>query len=75
MPNKVRLGSTIKVKDLIVETEHDYKIVAEPMKNIKRREFSCNSYFGKAMLGSKKGEIITVKSPAGAVDYQIIDII
>ncbi|WP_018249629.1 GreA/GreB family elongation factor [Orenia marismortui] len=74
MVDKVELGCKVKLKDLIIELEHDYRIVDENMQDIKNQNFSYKSPFGQAVLGARKGEIVEVKSEAGIIKYKVLDI-
>ena len=67
----VGLGTTVKVErnGAIVE----YKIVgsneADPFSNL----ISDISPVGKALMGAKKGAVVTVETPAGTVSMTLID--
>ena len=70
-PNSVRLGSTVKVVDLEFNEEESYQVVgsqeSDPMNGI----ISEESPFGKALIGAKEGDTVTVDAPSGAIVYTI----
>ncbi|HYG60121.1 MAG TPA: transcription elongation factor GreA [Symbiobacteriaceae bacterium] len=72
--DEVRLGSTIKLKDLEYGDILEYSVVgsveADPMK----QKISNESPVGKAILGKKKGTIVEVEAPAGNIKYEIVDV-
>lgn len=71
---EVRLGSTVKLKDLEYGDELEYTIVgsveADPMKH----KISNESPVGRAILGKKKGTVVEVEAPVGHIKYEIIDV-
>lgn len=71
---EVRLGSSVKLKDLEYGDILEYTIVgsveADPMK----QKISNESPVGKAILGKKKGVVVEVEAPAGNIKYEIIDV-
>ena len=69
--SSIRLGSTVTVLDKEFNEEETYKIVgsqeADPMHGI----ISEESPFGKALLGAKEGDTVTVEAPRGAITYVV----
>jgi len=70
----VKMGHIVTLYDCEYDEEEDYHLVgsseADPLKN----KISNESPVGAAILGHKKGETVTVKSPAGDLKYTIKDI-
>ena len=68
----VGLGSCVKVEKNGVEVE--YKIVgsneADPFAN----KISDMSPVGKALIGAKKGEQVSVTTPAGVMNLTVLDV-
>ncbi len=68
------LGATVKVYDYDFDEEIEYKILgslqADPMNNI----ISNESPIGKALVGSKVGDIVYYNSPAGEMKLKILEI-
>ena len=69
--NEVTIGCTVTVADASGKTMPAYKIVgsqeADPMHGI----ISEESPFGKALLGAKEGDTVTVEAPRGAITYTV----
>ena len=71
--DKVDVGSTVTIekadgKKLV------YKIVGSEEADIKQGKLSVRSPLGEAMLEKRKGEEISVRTPAGVVKYAIVGI-
>lgn len=71
---EVGIGTTVKLKDVEFGDIDVYTIVgsaeAEPVKN----RISNESPVGRAVLGRKTGETVTVNVPDGKVKYKIMEI-
>ena len=67
----ITLGSIVRVRDLEDGFEESYEIVgsqeADPMHGI----ISEESPFGKALLGAKEGDTVTVEAPRGIITYTV----
>jgi len=73
-PDKVVFGATVTLYDTATEEEVSYKIVGEDEADIKLGKISCTSPVGKALIGHKLDNTVTVKVPSGTKEYEIIDI-
>lgn len=71
---QVGFGLAVKVKDNEFDDEMEFKIVGATEANSLKGKISNESPLGKALLGAKKGDIVTVEAPAGAIEYTILDI-
>ncbi len=69
----VGLGNVVKVKDDSGE-EETYTIVGSAEANSRQRKISNESLVGKALLGHKVGETVTVHAPAGKLQFTILSI-
>ena len=69
--NVVTIGCKVTVADASGKELPAYKIVgsqeADPMHGI----ISEESPFGKALLGAKEGDTVTVEAPRGAITYTV----
>ena len=67
----VHVGNNVVVKDLEFDETLHYQIVgsqeADPMHGV----ISEESPFGKALLGAKEGDAVTVEAPRGAIEYTV----
>ncbi len=70
--NTVTIGSTIKVK--VNGEEKEYSIVGSNEANPGAGKISNESNVGKALLGKKIGDKVTVSAPAGDKEYEITGI-
>ena len=72
--NVVTIGCRVTVADTNGNELPAFKIVgsqeADPMNGI----ISEESPFGKALLGAKEGQVVTVEAPRGAMNYTLIKI-
>ena len=71
---KVIFGSTVKVKDLGSEQEITYKLVGQDEADIKKNLIFFKSPIGKALVGKDKGEMITVITPSGEKNFEIMNV-
>ena len=72
--NVVTIGSFVTVTDAAGKVQPRYKIAgsqeADPMHGI----ISEESPFGKALLGAKEGDTVTVEAPRGNIVYTVTKI-
>ncbi|MFM9412874.1 transcription elongation factor GreA [Peptococcus simiae] len=72
--DKINVGSKVRVEDVELEEEEEYRIVgtieADPMQN----RISNESPLGQALLGHVVGDEITVAAPVGDIIYRVISI-
>ena len=72
--DKVTIGTTVKLKYLEDGEIDEYSIVgskeADPFEN----KISNESPIAKAIMGLSKGSIVSVESPNGKYDVEIVDI-
>lgn len=71
---QVGFGLVVKVKDNEFNDEMEFKIVGATEANSLKGKISNESPLGKALLGAKKGDIVSVEAPAGMIEYTILDI-
>ena len=71
---KVIFGSTTKLKDLETDKEVSYKLVGQDEANIKENLIFFKSPIGKALIGKDKSEIVTVNTPSGEKNFEILDV-
>ena len=69
--HQVVLGSTVKLKDLNKDKEHEYTIVSTAEADPSEKKISNESPVGKAILGLSVGEEVEVKVPAGKIKYRV----
>ena len=72
--DKAYIGAKLKLIDLDTKEELEYTLVGSDEADALSGLISTTSPVGKALLGHKEGETVTVQVPAGALNYKIIKI-
>ena len=72
--DKVSFGLAVKVKDNEFGDEMEFKIVGATEANSLKGKISNESPLGKALIGAKKGDVVSIEAPAGIIEYTILDI-
>lgn len=70
----VALGCKVKVLDIDFDEEMEYMIVGSTEANPNQNKLSDESPVGKALIGAKAGETVSVESPNGEFQIKIISI-
>ena len=70
----VSIGSRVRVLDLEYNEEDEYQIVGSQEADPTVGRISDESPIGKAMMGRKTGETISVEAPGGSFQYKILDV-
>jgi transcription elongation factor GreA len=70
----VSVGSTVRLRDVQANKTFEYHIVGSAEANPAESKLSNESPVGKAILGHKKGEVVEVSAPRGALKYNILEI-
>jgi len=69
---KVIFGSTVKLKDLETDKKITYKLVGQDEADIKKNLIFFKSPIGKALIGKDKSETVTVNTPSGEKNFEIL---
>ena len=72
--NKISIGCTVKLKDIEFDEEIEYKIVGSSEANSLKGKISNESPVGKALIGAKKGQTVSVETQAGVFKYKVLGI-
>jgi transcription elongation factor GreA len=72
--DKVSIGSKVKLRDMDAKQTVEYHIVGSAEANPAEHKLSNESPVGKAIIGKKKGEVVEVTAPRGALRYKIMEI-
>ncbi len=71
-PTVVTLLSTVEIENIKTGKTFTYTLVSEAESDLKAGKISGNSPIGQGLLGKKEGEIATVTTPAGKMEFKII---
>ncbi|CEG57932.1 transcription elongation factor GreA [Legionella fallonii] len=76
IPNtgKVIFGATVTICHVATDAELTYQIVGEDEANIKLNKISYSSPIGRALIGKQLDDTVTVTTPGGIVEYEIINV-
>lgn len=72
--DSVAIGSLVTVKREGTDDERVYTLVGVEESDIGSGKISVGSPFGKAVLGTKKGDLFTFETPSGPVTYKVVEI-
>ena len=70
----VQIGNRVKVHDIEFDEDIFYTIVGTTEVDLAENKISNESPLGKALLGSKNGDIVSVNAPVGEIKYKILAI-
>lgn len=70
----INVGSKVKVLDVEFNEEDNYNIVGSTESDPDNNKISDESPFGKALIGHKVGETVTVEAPGGNIQLKIVSI-
>lgn len=76
IPNEGRVvfGATVLICHVETDKEISYQIVGEDEADIKQNKISYSSPMGKALIGKSVDDTVHVATPAGLVEYEIIEV-
>ena len=72
--DKISIGCIVTVYDEEFEEEIEFKIVGSTEANSLEGKISNESPVGKALIGARKGETVSVEMPAGTMEYKVLEI-
>lgn len=72
--SKVMVLCKVSIKNLANGMEVTYNLVSESEANLKEKKISVTSPIGKGLLGKKVGEVATISTPRGKMEFEILDI-
>jgi|TARA_Y100000996_G_C22484853_1_gene627774 transcription elongation factor GreA len=71
---KVIFGSTVKVLDLENNKKISYRLVGQDEADLKKNLIFFKSPIGKALISKEKGEIVSVNTPSGERNFEILEV-
>ena len=72
--DKVRIGNTVAIKYVDDDEEDEYKIVGSQEADPFESKISNESPIAQALFDHKVGDVVTVQSPNGSYEVEIINI-
>ncbi|MEM9918536.1 MAG: transcription elongation factor GreA [Bacteroidota bacterium] len=72
--SKVTVLSKVTIKNVKSGKSITYHLVSESEADLKAKKISVNSPVGKGLLGKKVGEVATVETPRGNIEFEVVDI-
>jgi transcription elongation factor GreA len=72
--SRIVFGATVKLSDTDSGDEVQYSIVGEQEADIKRGLISITAPVARALIGREKGDTVTVKTPKGSREYEILGV-
>ena len=72
--DKINIGCQVKILDMEYAEELEYKIVGSTEANSLKGKISNESPVGKALMGSKIGDVVEVETQAGVLQYKVLSI-
>ncbi len=70
--DRIVFGATVDMVDTETDEKLTYQIVGVDEADVKQNMISIMSPFSRAMIGKKVGDLITVQSPKGDKEYEIL---
>ena len=70
----VSVGSKVRLRDMQANKTFEYHIVGSIEANPAENKLSNESPVGKAIIGHKKGDVVEVSAPRGALKFKILEI-
>lgn len=70
----VHVGSLVKVENISMGREQEFRIIGSNESNPKENKISDESPVGKALLGKKVGDMVEVEVPAGLMTFKVLSV-
>ncbi|MCG2712060.1 MAG: transcription elongation factor GreA [Candidatus Omnitrophica bacterium] len=71
---KVLIGATVKIRVISDNEIEEYMLVSEAEADFSKNKISVTSPLGQGILGHKAGDVVQVKTPAGMMSIEILEI-
>jgi transcription elongation factor GreA len=72
--DSVSVGARVTIRDIAARKSFEYRIVGSAEANPAENKLSNESPVGKAIMGKKKGDVVEVAAPRGAIKFKILEI-
>jgi transcription elongation factor GreA len=71
---KVIFGTKVKLKNLSSDKKVTYQLIGPYESDPELGKISVTSPFGKALIGKEEGDIVTIKTPGGTQEFEVLEI-
>lgn len=71
---KVVFGATVELYDQVTESEVAYQIVGDQEADLDQGQISLGSPIARALIGKEEGDEITVRTPGGEKEFEILKV-
>ncbi len=71
---KVIFGATVEIEDIDTEEIVTYQIVGVDEADIKESRISVSSPIARGLIGKEVEDVVTIKTPSGTKEYEILSI-
>ena len=71
---KVIFGTTVTILNVDTDEETTYRIVGDDEADIKNNLISVNSPIARGLIGKELDDMVTIQTPAGTVEVEIIEV-
>jgi len=72
--DKISIGCRVRILDCDENEELEYKIVGSTEANSLKAKISNESPVGKALIGKRVGELVSVETHVGILEYKVLEI-
>lgn len=72
--SSVSILSKVTIKNKKSGSSVTYTLVSEEEADLKAGKISTQSPIGKGLLGKKKGDVAKIKTPAGEIEFEVMNI-
>lgn len=71
---RVVFGVTVVLINIATDEQVTYKIVGDDEADLKHQMISVNSPIARAIIGKNEGDVVTVQTPSGDIEYEISEV-
>ncbi len=71
----VRFGATVTIVDEDTDEEETYQIVGDYESDMENGKLSISAPVARALIGKSEGDSVTVNTPKGSSDYEILKVV
>lgn len=73
--NRAIFGSRVVLENIDTGQDVEYQLVGPDESNIEKGRISVSSPLGKAIIGKKPGDALTLQTPGGKRNYELVEIL